>query len=76
MSLVEHRHAPSLFRAERREYRLIYAFSFPLFLAMALISRLVPASVRPIPFERGHFFKVVADARETAHSVLPHAFMR
>ena len=75
MSLVD-RPAPSLFRAERREYRLISWISFPVFLAMSVLSRLLPASMRPIPLERGRFFQIVADARETAHSVLPHAFMR
>ncbi|MDY8108481.1 hypothetical protein U0C82_04850 [Fulvimarina sp. 2208YS6-2-32] len=75
MSLVT-RHAPSLFSSERREYRLTYALSFPLFFAVALMSRFLPASMRPLPFERGRFFAVMADARQTAHSVLPYAFMR
>lgn len=76
MSLVSTRHAPSLFSSERREYRLIYALSFPLFLAVAFLSRLLPVSVRPLPFERGRFFSVMSDARRAAHSVLPYAFMR
>ncbi|MER0238634.1 hypothetical protein [Fulvimarina sp. MAC8] len=75
MSLMN-RHAPSLFSSERREYRLIYALSFPLFVAVALLSRLLPASLRPLPFERGRFFAVLSDARQAAHSVLPFAFMR
>lgn len=75
MSLTN-RHTGSLFRAERQEYRLIYALSFPLFLAVSLISRLLPPRLRPLPFEPGSYFAVLSDARATAHSVLPYAFMR
>ena len=75
MSIVN-RHPVSLFQSERQEYRLIYALSFPLFLGVSLLSRLVPAKLRPIPFAHGSFFAVVADARATAHSILPYAFMR
>ena len=75
MNLVN-RHPVSLFQSERQEYRLMYAFSFPVFLGVSLLSRLVPARIRPIPFARGSFFAVVSDARAAAHSVLPYAFMR
>ncbi|WP_116681855.1 hypothetical protein [Fulvimarina endophytica] len=76
MSLVTRHASPSLFSSERREYRLMFALSFPLFLAVALLSRVLPASVRPLPFEPGRYLSVLSDARRAAHSVLPHAFMR
>ncbi|MCB8839099.1 hypothetical protein [Aurantimonas sp. VKM B-3413] len=75
MSLVHHE-GSALFRSERQEYRIIYALSFPLFLAVALISRFVPARLRPIAVEPGSYFAVFSDARAAAHSVLPYAFMR
>ncbi|MEX6504846.1 hypothetical protein [Jiella sp. M17.18] len=75
MSLVNHA-GSALFRSERQEYRIIYALSFPLFLAVALISRILPSRLRPIAIERGGYFQVIGDARAAAHSVLPYAFMR
>ncbi|MCQ0989637.1 hypothetical protein [Jiella marina] len=75
MSLVQ-RHGLSLFRAEKQEYRMVYALTFPLFFAVALVSRVLPARLRPIPFGNGGFFAVFRDARAAAHSVLPYAFMR
>ena len=75
MSLVN-RHPISLFQSERQEYRLIYALSFPLFVGVAILSRLMPERLRPIPFASGSFFAVLRDARAAAHSILPYAFMR
>ncbi|MAU98950.1 MAG: hypothetical protein CMP81_24220 [Fulvimarina sp.] len=75
MSLVE-RHGLSQFRAEQQEYRIVYAVTYPIFLAVALASRLLPARLRPIPFENGGAFAVFRDARAAANAVLPFAFMR
>ncbi|TPW29598.1 hypothetical protein [Pararhizobium mangrovi] len=65
----------SAFAEERREYRLLYAISFPLFAATAALSRILPEHLRPMAIENGHFWTVLADARNAAHSVLPYAFM-
>ncbi|MBO0903095.1 hypothetical protein [Jiella sonneratiae] len=75
MSLVE-RHGLSNFRAEQQEYRLVYAVTFPIFLAVALVSRLVPARLRPTQFGHGGLFAVFRDAKAAANAVLPFAFMR
>lgn len=75
MSLVE-RHGLSNFRADQQEYRILFAVTYPIFLAVALVSRLLPARLRPLPTERGGVFAVFRDARAAANSVLPFAFMR
>ncbi|WAP67436.1 hypothetical protein [Jiella pelagia] len=75
MSLVE-RHDLSHFRADKQEYRIVYAVTFPIFLAVALVSRLLPARLRPTPYGNGGVLAVFRDARAAANSVLPFAFMR
>ncbi|MBO0661742.1 hypothetical protein LQ948_04085 [Jiella sp. MQZ9-1] len=75
MSLVE-RSGLSQFRAERQEYRMVFAVTFPIFFTVALVSRLLPARLRPTPFGQSGVFAVFRDAKAAAHSVLPYAFMR
>lgn len=74
MSLVQ-RPDISLFSSERREYRLIYFATFPLFLVVAALSRLLPTGVRSLTTQREGLSSILSEARATAHSVLPHAFM-
>ncbi len=75
MSLVE-RHGLSHFRAERQEYRILFAVTYPIFLAVALVSRLMPARLRPAACGDGGVLAVFRDAKAAAKSVLPFAFMR
>ena len=75
MSLVE-RHGLSHFRAEQQEYRIVYAVTYPIFLCVALVSRLLPVRLRPTPSENTGVLAVFRDAKAAANSVLPFAFMR
>lgn len=58
---------------ETAESRLIFLVSFPVFLAAALLSRLLPPSVRPGFAAGGR--SVVAEARAAANTCIPFAFM-
>ncbi|MEL6478944.1 MAG: hypothetical protein AAFR17_16555 [Pseudomonadota bacterium] len=58
-----------LSRAKERDYRVIFYCSFPLFLAVALVMRLLPwdgAGRRP---------GVLSEARSMANTIIPFAFM-
>ena len=55
---------------------MVYAVTYPIFLVVALVSRLMPARLRPFPFENVGPLAVFRDARAAANSVLPFAFMR
>lgn len=59
------------------EFRLIYAAGFVYFLLIALIARLMPRHYRPSPMARTvRRRSIIAEARETASSLVPFAFMR
>lgn len=57
-------------RADDRAYRLIFCLVYPLFLAVAVLSRLAPASRPGGPARRSVF----AEARTAAASSIPFAF--
>ena len=62
-----HRH-----RSDRREYLFYYVATYPVFLLIATLSRLLPRAWRP--FASGGR-SVFGDARAAAHTVLPCVFM-
>lgn len=65
----------SVFSDEEKQYRRIYLACFPLFLVVAIITRLLPPAWRPFPRAPGRRRSILAEAREAAHSTIPHAFM-
>lgn len=64
---VDNHHARE--RAERRQYRILYALAFPLFLGAALVARVTgqrsPGAPRSIP----------AHAKALAGAIIPMVFM-
>ena len=67
-----HLHGPlaASLASESREYRWIYAASLPVFLVATAIARLSPR--RP----RAGRDSLLGEARATAHTIIPFAFMR
>ncbi|MBX2856972.1 MAG: hypothetical protein KTR21_18440 [Rhodobacteraceae bacterium] len=62
----------TLRRRKATEFWLYFAVTFPVFLLVALFSRLMPKSWRPFPSSgRGVF----GDAKSAAYTVLPFVFM-
>lgn len=53
---------------EQREYRWLFALTFPAFLLVVVFERIGGAGAR-------HGRSLMEDARAAAHEVLPHAFM-
>jgi hypothetical protein len=60
-------------RAARREYRLVWGLAFVIFLAVALLGRLMPARTRIEAF--GGRRSILGDARALTNSTIPIAFM-
>ncbi|MEO1328386.1 MAG: hypothetical protein AAFW46_01855 [Pseudomonadota bacterium] len=60
-------------RRKAAEFRLYFLAAYPLFLLVALASRLLPRSRRP--FSAGERSSVFADAKAAAYTVLPFVFM-
>ncbi len=60
-------------RQESIEYRSLMVLAFLLFLAIATVSRLVPKEWRPLA--TGQSESIIAEAKRTAHTVVPFAFM-
>lgn len=57
------------------EFRLIYMAAFLYFLTVALVSRMLPRSRRPHLAGQSGSMSIIAEARATARSVVPFAFM-
>ncbi|MEM6665505.1 MAG: hypothetical protein AAF638_03795 [Pseudomonadota bacterium] len=62
-------------RADRREFRLVYALSFIFFLVIAVFARLLPRSRRPYPLGSGDYRSIVGEARAITNMTIPYAFM-
>ena len=64
-----------LARPDANAFRLLIAMSVFCFLIVAVVSRLLPRSLRPLGV--GHASEsCLQEARRTAHTVIPYAFMR
>ena len=64
-----------LARPDANAFRLLIAMSVFCFLIVAMVSRLLPRSLRPLGV--GHASEsCLQEARRTAHTVIPYAFMR
>lgn len=75
MSIMERHASRSSRRAEEREYRVVSAFAFVLFLAIAFVGLFMPAAWRArvlgLPAKRA----LLKDARAMAATSIPFAFM-
>ena len=62
-------------KPEASAFRLLIAMSVLCFLVVAMFSRLLPRAWRPLGI--GHTKEsCLQEARRTAHTVIPYAFMR
>lgn len=76
MSLADHRSTSRPMRiTERWEFRALVVVTYPLFLAVACLSRLLPRRLRFTPTGVGGRMSVFTEARQAAHTTLPFAFM-
>ena len=62
-------------RQESVEYRCLLVLAFLLFLAIATLTRLMPKEWRPLAAAADQPESVIAEAKRTAHTVVPFAFM-
>ena len=63
-------------RGETREFRMLLGFALVLFFVVALASRLLPRAWRPLASGSDPGESVFAEAKRTAYTVIPLAFMR
>jgi hypothetical protein len=76
MSIAEHRFQQRPARiTERWEFHALVFVTYPLFLAVTLLSRVMPRRFRFMPTGAGGRMSVFAEARAAAHTTLPFAFM-
>jgi len=68
--------APGLGRGEFREFRVLLAFAMVLFFCIAALSRVLPRAWRPLASKQGPTESVFEEAKRTAYTVIPYAFMR
>lgn len=61
---------------DRIEFRLLIAVSLLWFLVVAAVSRLLPPKLRPLSSRAVRGESLFAEARRTAYTVIPYAFMR
>lgn len=61
-------------QTEQREFQLVLALIFSVFLMISLVSRVLPRSWRPL--DRGHNRSVIGEAKAAAHEMAPFLFMR
>jgi hypothetical protein len=61
---------------DRIEFRLLIAVAMLWFLVVATLSRLLPQSWRPLAGTAARNESLFAEARRTAYTVIPYAFMR
>jgi hypothetical protein len=62
-------------KGEQREYRFIYAIAFLFFLAIVIVARLFPRSMRPDPIGTGQYKTIFGEARAITNMTIPYAFM-
>ena len=62
-------------RREAKQFHLIYAACFVVFLVVALVSRLLPGSWRPKLAGARAQRTILGEAREAADTFVPFAFM-
>ncbi|MEL6373344.1 MAG: hypothetical protein AAFR04_05200 [Pseudomonadota bacterium] len=62
-------------RAEVREFHIMRAVLFVLFLGVAALTRLLPRAWRPLGSSADRSLSVVAEARRAANEVTPYIFM-
>jgi hypothetical protein len=60
---------------DRWQFILLVAVTYPMFLALTLLSRLMPGKLRFMPTDVAGHGSVFAEARAAAHTTLPFAFM-
>jgi hypothetical protein len=60
---------------DRLEFRLLIAIAVPWFLFVAAASRLLPRAWRPLA-SSGAQESLLTEAKRTAYTVIPYAFMR
>jgi hypothetical protein len=65
----------ALWAQERRQYRLIFALSFAVIVAIAFLARLLPLRLRPWPPVGDAHLSLIAEARAVTQRVLPFAFL-
>lgn len=68
-TLAKPMHGEDLARAKARDFQVIYTCSFPLFLMVALVLRILPKD------GPGRRPGVIAEARSMANTIIPFAFM-
>jgi hypothetical protein len=61
---------------DRIEFRILIAVSMVWFLLVAAVCRLLPHSYRPLSCGATRRESLFAEARRTAYTVIPYAFMR
>lgn len=62
-------------RREAKQFHLIYAACFVVFLVVAIVSRLLPRSWRPRAPGAKAGKTIIGEAREAADTFVPFAFM-
>jgi hypothetical protein len=60
--------------SDRRQYRLLFGLCFAILLMVALVTRLLPRSLRPLGSSRQRM-SVLEEARAATDQFLPFAFM-
>lgn len=63
---------PTLRRQKATEFWLYFIATYPFFLVIAVVSRLLPRAHRPFGAHRGSVF---SEAKAAAYTVLPFVFM-
>ena len=63
-------------RSEFREFRVLLAFALVLFFCISALSRVLPRAWRPLASKQGPAESVFEEAKRTAYTVIPYAFMR
>lgn len=77
LNAIDKRSAAGAFsRGETFEFRLLLGFALVLFFLVAVLSRLLPRAWRPLAAGSDPGESVFAEAKRTAYTVIPLAFMR
>ncbi len=74
--MTDHAVFSRLRKQDEREYRLLFALGFLFFLAIALVTRLLPRRWRPFPPGPNGHRSIIGDAKAAADVSIPYAFMR
>lgn len=77
LNAIDKRSAAGPFsRGETLEFRLLLGFALVLFFVVAVFSRFLPHTWRPLAAGSDPGESVFAEAKRTAYTVIPLAFMR